>query len=380
MKPPSSKPAVLPILFLVTHLDTGGAERQLASLVARMDRKRFHPIVACQKGGGPFYDEIVARGTEAYRFGIHGKLDPRFPWRLASLCRRKRVRAIVIQGFSTSVVGRLIAKLLGIRAIMAEHATGRIDMDPKKRPLERLLAPWTDGVIAVARGQIPFLVRDKGFEESQVRVIYNGIDLADWSPLPRSESVLREFGIPAKAPVVGILAMLRPEKDHDTFLRGARIVLDALPEAFFLIVGEGPERGRLEQLSRELGLEKRAIFTGRRTDVSRLLSVFDVAVLTSVTVETFPMSFLEAMALERPLVATPAGGVPEMIEEGRNGYLVPMRDPRALAEALVKIIADRSIAHAMGRASREIVENKFTIQKMVEDTENYLESLIRTRR
>jgi glycosyltransferase involved in cell wall biosynthesis len=365
-----------PVLFLVPALPTGGAERQLAELVTRMDPARFRPIVVCQKGGGPFFDEIAAAGIEAHAFELHAKYDPRFVWRLAKLCRARRARIIVARSFSTGVVGRVVGRMLGMPVVMAEHSTGRIDLDPKKRPIERLLAPRTDGVIAVAEGQIPFLVEDKGFRREQIRVIHNGIDLADWKPGPRDPAVLAELGIPEEAPVVGILAMLRPEKDHATFLRAARLVLERLPEARFLIVGDGPERPGLEALAAELGVDASVIFTGRRSDVPRLLTVFDVSVLASVTVETFPMSFLEAMAMERPLVATRVGGVPEMIEEGANGFLVPLRDERALADAITAVVADRPTARRMGAASRAIVERKFTVQRMVRETERYLDSFL----
>jgi glycosyltransferase involved in cell wall biosynthesis len=282
---------------------------------------------------------------------------------------------MVIRGFSTGVVGRLVGRSLGIRPlIMAEHSTGRIDPDPKKRPIERLLAPWADGVIAVAKGQIPFLVEDIHYTEKQIRVIYNGIDLRDWTPAARDESLLRELDIAPDAPVVGILAMLRPEKDHDTFLAAAKRVLERHPTARFLIVGDGPEQGRLEQVAASLGLAGAVRFTGRRTDVARFLSVFDVSVLCSKTIETFPMSFLEAMAMQRPIIGTRVGGVPEMIEEGENGFVVPLRDPPALADAIVRVVADRRTALAMGRRSREIVEQRFSVEKMVRDTEDYLDS------
>lgn len=363
------------VLFLVPHLETGGAERQLAELVSRMDRTRFRPIVVCQKGGGPFFDQILTAGVDAYALNTPGKLDPRFALRLSSLCRKHRVQAMVIRGFSTMVVGIAVGKLLGIRPlIMAEHATGRIDRDPKKRPIERLLGPRIDGAIAVARGQIPFLVEDKGYPAERITVVYNGIDLSEWAPRPRDPEILAEFDLPQDAPVIGIVAMLRPEKDHGTFLEAARRVLDRLPDARFLIVGDGVERSRLETKSAELGLTDRVIFTGRRSDIPRLLTVFDVSVLCSVTVETFPMSFLEAMAMERPLVSTRVGGVPEMIEERENGHVVPLRDPEALANALLDITTDRSRARRMGERSREIVEERFTIEKMVRDTEDYLES------
>jgi glycosyltransferase involved in cell wall biosynthesis len=356
-------------------LETGGAERQLAELVTRMDPARFRPIVVCQKGGGEFFDQIVAAGIPAHRFELPGKWDPRFAWRLAALCRKERVQAIVVRGFSTGVVGRLVATALGIRPrIMAEHSTGRVDPDPKKRPIERLLAPLTDGVIAVANGQIPFLVDERGYAREKIRVVYNGIDLADWAPRPRSAAVLAELSIPEDVPVVGILAMLRPEKDHETFLRAAKIVRERVPNAHFLVVGDGQERARLEALARELGIDEAVRFTGRRADIPELLSVFDVSVLTSVTIETFPMAFLEAMALAIPLVATRVGGIPEMIDEGENGFVVPLRDPHALADALVRVVSDRETRDAFGARSRAIVEERFTMDAMVRGTERFLDS------
>ena len=368
-------PRPLPVLFLVTHLETGGAERQLAELVTRMDRTRFRPIVVCQKGGGPFFDQIQAAGIDARTLNTPSRTDPRFAFRLATICRRNGVRAMVIRGFSTMVVGIAVGKLLGIRPIlMAEHATGRIDRDPKKRPIERRLAPLVDGAIAVAKGQIPFLIEDKGFDAGRIRVIYNGIDLSEWGPRERDTALLAELGIPDNAPVVGILAMLRPEKDHVTFLKAAKLVRKKLPEARFLLVGDGSERARLETLVDELGLTGRALFTGRRTDIPRLLSVFDVSVLSSTTVETFPMAFLEAMAMERPLVATRVGGVAEMIDGGENGHVVPPKDPEALANALIDVVADRDRARAMGRKSRTIVEQRFSMDRMVRETEAYLDS------
>ncbi len=374
---PRNPPRPLPVVFLVPNLVMGGAERQVAELVSRMDPTRFRPVVVCQKGGGPFYDQIVSAGIEAHRFDIGGRWDPRFAWRLMRLCRDVGAGAMVIRGFSTGVIGRLVGRLLGIRPIiMAEHSTGRIDFDPKKRPIERLMARLADGVIAVAAGQVPFLVEDKGYAERQIRVVYNGIDLTDWTPADRHAPLASELGIPADAPVIGILAMLRPEKDHRTFLDAARHVLDELPEARFLIVGEGIERAALEKHADRLGLGDRAIFTGRRPDVSELLSVFDVSVLSSVTVETFPMSFLEAMAMARPLVSTRVGGVPEMIEEGENGFLVDLRDPRQLADALLNVVRDRETARAMGRRSRELVEERFTMERMVHDTEDYVDSFL----
>ena len=108
----SPLPRPLPVLFLVPNLETGGAERQLTELVTRMDRARFTPVVVCQKGGGPFYDEIARAGIEVHRLEMHGRSDPRYPIRLAGICRNAHVRAMVIRGFSTGVIGRIVGRML----------------------------------------------------------------------------------------------------------------------------------------------------------------------------------------------------------------------------------------------------------------------------
>ena len=172
--------------------------------------------------------------------------------------------------------------------------------------------------------------------------------------------------------------MLRPEKDHDTFLRAARSVVDRVPNAKFLIVGDGPMRPKIERLVRELDLDDCVVLTGSRSDVPDLLRAIDVFVLSSYTVECFPMALLEAMAAGRPAVCTAVGGVPEMIEEPTTGYLVPPRDPGALADRLVRILSDSELAHRMGQAARARVETLFSLRASVSATEHALEELVGT--
>ena len=152
--------------------------------------------------------------------------------------------------------------------------------------------------------------------------------------------------------MVGIVAALRPEKDHATLLRAARIVIDEMPRVRFLIVGDGPmsppARGAVP---RNCGSTSNVHFAGTRPDVARLLCAIDVFALTSTT-ECFPIALLEAMACGRPAVCTAVGGIPEMISDGESGYLVPPRDPTQLADRLVSVLSDPQTARRMGRAGR----------------------------
>ncbi len=366
-----------PVLFLLPALPVGGAEKQIAALIGGLDARRFRPLVACQHALGPIAGDLAANGVPVRLLSGARRFDPAFPWRVAALVRRERVRLIVSHGFSTGVIARLVGPPAGARVrVLAEHGTDERDWSRGKARLNRWLSPLGTVHVAVAEGQRPYLVREKGIPAAKIRVIHNGIDPAPYGVAGTRESVRAELGIDREAPVAGILAVLRPEKDHGTFLLAARLVLDELPAARFLVVGDGPERGNLEREIAALGMQDAVVLTGHRDDVPRVLSAFDVAVLCSTDVETFPLAFLEAMASGLPLIGTRVGGLAEMIDEERNGLLVRPRDVEGLAAALRRILGDRATAQAWGSASRLRVEREFSSERMVAAYESLFTELL----
>jgi glycosyltransferase involved in cell wall biosynthesis len=367
------------VLFLLPRLPVGGAERQIAALVTALDRDRFRPLVACQHALGPVAEEIERSGVPVLLLSGASRFDLRFLFRTVSLIRDERVRIVLTHGFSTGVVGRLAAWIGGAPVrILAEHSTGERDMSPVRHRVNRVLNPFATAWIAVARGQVEYLIRTKRIPPERIRVIPNGIDPAAYRPAGARERVRAELGIPAEAPVAGILAVLRPEKDHESFLMAARLVLDELPEARFLLVGDGPLAADLEREVAVLDMAARVKLTGRRTDVPEILTAFDVSVLCSTDVETFPLAFLESMATGLPLIGTRVGGLPEMIDEERNGILVPTRDPTALADAMLRLLRDRDLAARLGSESRRRLEEEFTLPRMVRAYENLFRELLDT--
>jgi glycosyltransferase involved in cell wall biosynthesis len=173
--------------------------------------------------------------------------------------------------------------------------------------------------------------------------------------------------VPEGAPVVGNVAALTGHKDHATLIEAAGLVLRARPETRFVIVGEGPLRRELEARVREGGLAGRVAFAGFRDDVDRLLPAFDVFCLSS-QLEGLGTSVLDAMAFGRPVVATAAGGIPEAVEDGVTGRVVPVRDPVALARALLDVLRDPEARRAMGDAGRQRFLARFTADRMAEET------------
>ena len=168
----------------------------------------------------------------------------------------------------------------------------------------------------------------------------------------------------ADAEIVGVVGRLELEKGHPTLLEAWPLVLEQVPCAYLLIVGEGSRQDALHQIARDQGIERHVIFTGRRDDIPAVTAAFDVAVLPSYR-EAQGLTILEAMALSRPVVASRVGGIPEMIEDGRNGLLVPPHDPPALAAAIARLLTDHQLADMIGRAGHDTVHDRFCIQLMV---------------
>jgi glycosyltransferase involved in cell wall biosynthesis len=366
------------VLFVVPNLTVGGAERHIANVVPRLDRERFDARVCCIKEPGAFFDPVRSAGIEAISLDcMSGKQIPKAFLKLRREIKRFRPDVVVTRGFNAEIIGRLAAAT-GSNAtkVVWKRNCGDVHRSVKEKVLDRVFDRLTDRYFGVAFGQVPYLVNDLGIAGHKIRIIRNGADPDAFVPRaggPRDAALAASFGIAPDQRVVGILAVLRPEKDHATFLRAARLVSERLPDARFLIVGDGPCRAELEQLSIELGLGDRAIFAGMRSDIPEMLSLCDVTVLSSYTVECCPNALLEAMAAGVPSVCTAIGGVPEMIEEGLTGHLVPPFDPHGLAEAVIRVIDPVDRAREMGRAARERLEDHFTLEKSVREAEWVLE-------
>jgi glycosyltransferase involved in cell wall biosynthesis len=219
-------------------------------------------------------------------------------------------------------------------------------------------------VIAVS-GAVAAVLRQGGVPPERVRVVYEGVP--DRRPDPGGRAMLESLGIPMTALVVGTVAALTDHKDHPTLLSAAARVVARVPNAYFVIVGAGERKADLQAEAASLGLPGRVFFTGFREDLDRLIPAFDVFCLSS-KMEGLGTSLLDAMCFARPVVATAAGGIPEAVEDGVTGRVVPVQDPAALAAALVAVLGDASERSRMGAAGRMRFESRFSATRMVDAT------------
>jgi len=361
----------LRVLFLTTSMPVGGAETLLMNLVRRMNRSRFAPEVVCLKERGPLGEELATEMPVHCRFLSH-KYDLYVLPRLWRWMRRPRADAVITVGAGDKMFwGRVTAKLAGVPVVAsALHSTGWPDSIGK---LNRMLTPWTDAFIGVADAHATHLVEMEGFPAEKVHTIYNGVDCERFAPQDACV-VRRELGISADAPVVGILAALRPEKNHELFLNGAQRIRGKFPGAQFLIVGDGPRRLELEAVARNLGLGAAAHFLGSRSDVPRLLAACDVVALTSHN-EAAPVSILEALSVGVPVVAANVGSVKETVVNDETGWLFPAGDVEAFSERAVHLLAEERDRRRMGAEGRRRVMSRWSLQAMVRGYELLIERL-----
>jgi glycosyltransferase involved in cell wall biosynthesis len=360
-------------LFMLTSMPVGGAETLLVNMIRRFRPDRISPSIACTKELGPL-GELLSSEVPVSSHWLKGKFDVSIVPRFASFLRRQQIDALVTVGAGDKMFwGRIAAAMARLPVVCsALHSTGWPDGVGR---LNRWLTPWTDRYIGVAKNHGTFLVDWERFPESKVAVIPNGVDIDRF--LPDSEarlSVRDELGIPSSSKLVGIVAALRPEKNHHLFLDVARRLSDRFPNAYFLVVGDGPARPALEQKILDLNLTGRVILLGTRTDTPRLVAALDVFALTSHN-EASPVSILEALACGVPVVSTRVGSISESVMDDWNGYTVDPGDEAALSQRVASLLSSADLARTLGSNGRDHVLSRYSLDTMVRGYEELIASV-----
>ena len=370
------------VLQLVGSFHQGGSERQaiqLTQLLRSSDRYTIH--LACLSPEGSLRKQVDDMGiTDVPAFPLTSFYDlnaARQLFRFVKLLRARAVDIVQTHDFYTNVFGMAAAAVAGVNVRIAarRETTGvRTKAQAKAEHLAYTLAHAIVGnAEAVRRALI-----SEGVNSKKIVTIHNGLDLSRIAVSPgltRAEMLAR-LNLPDGYRFVTIVANLRmPVKDHGTFLRAAARVVKAVPDAAFVLAGEGELVESMQALAAELGLQERAFFVGRCERVNELLAVSDVCVLSSIA-EGFSNAILEYMGAARPVVATDVGGAREAIRDGVNGFVVPPKNPEAMAERIVEVLSDRDAAVAMGQASLRIIEEDFSLAAQLRRTEELYERLL----
>jgi glycosyltransferase involved in cell wall biosynthesis len=350
------------------HIDTArtwrGGQNQVLLTVTGLE-ELGHPAVLVAHEGG----ELKRRAREGLRFvGFSPKseFDVHAAWQLGKVFADVQPR--VIHAHDPMAVS-LAAMALGMKSALARRpllvAARRVDFHLKRHAFSKWKYRQVDVFIAASRLIAAMLVED-GIPADRVETVHDGVNVSYIDKQPAID-LHATFWLPHGAPVVGNVAALVAHKGQRHLVAAASRVIREIPDARFLIVGEGELRETLERQIRGLGLERHVLLVGFRTDVIGLQKKFDVFAMSSVT-EGLGSAMLDAMACGVPVVATRAGGIPEAIDDGVTGVLVPLHDDDALAEALVKLLRDPALRQRLGAAGRARVADEFSVDRMVART------------
>lgn len=353
------------IAHVINTADIGGGAEHVLALARHTGRAGYDNAVVVGRDG-PVRARMRDAGVPVVVLGPMGITSP---LRLARVLRSLRPGLLHLHGSRSGVTGTIAAALAGVRPVVyTAHAFAF------KRRLPAMLR-WlaaradaftcarADRVICLTRGDVD-AARTLGVLRGDAVIIPNGIDPGRFAAAADRRG---ELGINARVPVAGFIGRLVPDKDPVGFVTVARAVADALPDARFIIVGDGPLRPQVEAAATQRGLASHLIMAGVRTDIPELLATMDVVVLTSHW-EGMPMVVLEAMASARPVVAPALPGLDEVVEDGVTGRLTPPGDLAALAEAVIALLQDAGARRRLGERGRGWVYERFTLERMIDRT------------
>lgn len=371
------------IIYLITDLITGGAQRALYQLVAHLDDSRFEvTAVVClyptEHSGGQLMmaERIRSLDIPVVDLGMKPK------WRvdaLAKLYRLLRQEQPVILHcwmFHANLLGRLIGRMARVPLIITGRRNVKIGSQSRER-LKRWTRHWDDHITAVCETARQAEIEHTAVLPEKVTTIYNGIELAQFHPTNSvaAQTLRHSLELPSDARLVGTVCRLHPQKGLAHLLHAVPQVLAHIPTAHFLIAGTGELRAELEAQTQQLGITNQVHFLGERRDVPDLLAGLDLFVLPSLW-EGMPNVVLEAMAVGLPVVATAVDGTLEIVKQHETGLLVPPADEQALADAIIALLSDSTRAKSMGDAGRQRIETHFSLTTTVQQTEALYDRLL----
>ena len=368
-------------VVLVLEATEGGTRRHLLDIVNGLPADRFDllPVISLRPSG-EFQPDLERMWTAGQRVEVVPMRRGPAPfrdllalWRIWRIFRRERPDVVHAHGSKGGLLGRLAARLAGVKRIYHTPHVYPFQWAGGLRRLiflaaERMLWRLSDKVVAVGRGQAQVALDLRVARPDRLTVIPNGVDAGHFESLAAPEEraeVRRELGLADDDLAVGMVARLSPQKGCGHFLRAARIVADKNKKARFLLIGAGPLLPYLHALADDLDIRDRVIFLGHRPDAERLYAALDLFVLSSLW-EGLPYVVLEAQACGLAVVASRIPGCVELVENGVTGYLVDLHDEEEIAARIAELLADADKRAAMGAAGRERVQRDFRLDRFLE--------------
>jgi len=357
------------VLQLIDGLNIGGAEVLLKDLSAGLLKHGFDVGVGYSTPG-PILNDLQSIGITPVRLPKLARIDPiLYGSSLLRLIRTYRPQIVHTHLFKSDFHGRVAAAICRVPVVISTLHNN----DPWARQwlygrLYGLTARFATRLIAVAPEVKEYHAKFSHIPAENITTILNGVDVDRFKADPAASIRLRrEFGLSDSDTLVGIIGRLKPQKDHVTFLRAVAEILHSLPQARFLVVGDGPLRAELETLAQSLGISHAVHFCGLRSDIPAILSSLDLLVMSSQW-EGLPITLLEGMAASRAIVTTAVPGILDVVEPETTAVTVPPADPASLARACIELLNNPQKCRNLGDNALQSVRQRFSIQAMIEQT------------
>ncbi|MFQ5685358.1 MAG: glycosyltransferase [Candidatus Scalindua sp.] len=374
------------ILYIIDNLEFGGGERVFAQIIDRLCRKRYKSMVACLPTG-TFIERIKGTGTQVIPVDMSNRFNPGVILQLAELIKKKKVDIVHSQGARADFFAGMAAVLARAPIVVSTvpMPVEGFNINPTRKLIykifNRFSERFVDRFIVVSDALRKVIIEGHKVDPQKVVTIYNGIEtdeycMADEKIVRRRMGFRSNSGLGEDIPIIAIIGRLVWQKGFEYFIEAIPDVLKEFKEARFLIVGDGPLENKLKLASKKLKIDNKTSFTGFRRDIKEILAAIDIFVMPSL-LEGLPMILLEAMAMKKPIVATDIEGIMEILENGVSGLLVPARETKALAEAIINMLAHKDESLQMGIAARRVVEERFGVDVMVRKVVEVYEELLR---
>ncbi|KPJ98809.1 MAG: hypothetical protein AMK71_10820 [Nitrospira bacterium SG8_35_4] len=363
----------------IAATSTGGVGLNILLLAKYMRHEQFDVAVAFAPGcnldqefkniGVKLYPITMTRSPYSIR-NILGFIQ------LLALFRKEHFDIVHTHTSVGGVLGRIAARIMHIPVILwsihgwaFNYPDGAFPGRKIFKVLEKYLDTCTDHYVAVSKNMKDIGISAGITTENKISIIYHGIEMEKYRAANGDTSIRRELGIDPDTYVVGTAGRFESQKGMDDFIHAARFVRQAVSNVKFLIVGDGPLKGRLERLSAELDIADAVCFTGWKDNVNKYIECMDIFCMSSLW-EALPFMLLEAMALQKPVVATCVGGIPEILEHGKGGFLMPPRKPDEFARGVIDLLRTDGLKEEMGHFNRRRIEESFQTQTMITQYEN----------
>lgn len=359
------------VMYSFTHI--GGLENGVINIINNLDQNKFFHIICSLTSIGKIANRILSNNVKFIELKKRSGNDLTLPIKLYRIFKKEEIDVVHLRNWAALVEGFIAGKSANVKKIIySEHGRHFEDVWEKKKIkfyIKRYCFSKVDVLLSVSQNLADELATLYNLKR-RIEVIINGVDTGRFQPAPCNLNILEKEKQNLK--LIGTVCRLDPGKNLDQLILDIGAIADSSLK--LLIAGDGPERERLEDLIRKNGLLHRVFLLGNRDDVPAILNCLDLFVLPSLS-EGLSNVILEAMASGLPVVAYDVGGNRELVQNGKGGFLVPLKDRRALIEAVLKILRNGSLATKMGDFNRNLVLQKFSLPKMAESYERLYSSL-----